>query len=264
MPPVATLLSLPFPGRSLKAGVSHPEAVIAVQRRLNTLGCGPVTENGSFTATTTLAVKRFQARFSDADGVPLKVDGVVGPLTWVALFGSPGEVTGGGTELGMLAVECAHAELPVREVPPGSNRGPRVDEYLRAVGLDPAAGSYAWCAAFVYFCFDKASQRRGRRNPLVKTASVLSHWNRADSHGARRIKAAEAAAEPSLVLPGQIFVMDYGRGVGHTGIVTGLRGGKLLTIEGNTNVGGSREGLGVFAREGRTIGSINKGFLEYA
>ena len=46
-------------------------------------------------------------------------------------------------------------------------------------------------------------------------------------------------------------------------LVTGMRHGKLLTIEGNTNDGGSREGIGVFARHGRTIGSINRGFIEY-
>jgi len=30
--------------------------------------------------TTTIAVKRFQMRFTDADGLPLKVDGIVGPI----------------------------------------------------------------------------------------------------------------------------------------------------------------------------------------
>jgi hypothetical protein len=138
-----------------------------------------------------------------------------------------------------------------------------VDEYLRGVGLNPAAGSFPWCAAFVYFCFGAASARLGRRNPAVKTAGVLAHWNKTDAHGARRIWTADALSEPGLVRPGQVFIIDYGRGVGHTGLVTGMRNGKLLTLEGNTNDGGSREGVGVFARHGRTIGSINRGFIEY-
>ena len=150
------------------------------------------------------------------------------------------------------------------EAPPGSNRGPRVDAYLRAVGLNPGAGSFAWCAAFVYFCFDESSRGHGRKNPLVKTAGVLDHWNRAAQRGARRIKAADALAQPDLVRPGQIFVMDFGGGAGRTGMVRGIRDGKLLTIEGNTNDGGSREGIGVFERTGRTIGSVNKGFLDYS
>jgi hypothetical protein len=38
-----------------------------------------------------------------------------------------------------------------------------------------------------------------------------------------------------------------------------VAGGKLITIEGNTNDGGSREGVGVFLRESRKIAQINKG-----
>ena len=266
MPPVV-VTHLPFPGRTLKAGEANPELVIALQRQLNAAGCGPLVENGLFAEATAAAVKRFQMRFPDVDGVPLKVDGSVGPLTWAALFGAesaaPLPTAAPASSLGLAAIDVARAELGVHEQPPGSNRGPRVDEYLRGVGLNPAGGSFAWCAAFVYFCFGKAAEAAGRRNPLTKTAGVLAHWNRAESSGGRRIKKADAAANPSLVRVGQIFCIDFGGGAGHTGIVTGIQSGKLLTIEGNTNDGGSREGVGVFARQGRTIGSINKGFLEY-
>ena len=263
MPPVNVVVTLPFPGRVIKAGESNPELVLAVQRQLNAAGCGPVPEDGGFTDITTLAVKRFQMRFPDADGLPLKVDGQVGPLTWAALFGAQPAVTDPAGTLAMAAVSFAEAEIGTQEVPPGSNRGPRVDEYLRTVGLDPASGSFAWCAAFVYFCFNEVSRQHGRTNPVVKTAGVLSHWNRAEQAGARRVKAADALARPELVRPGQIFVMDFGKGVGHTGLIREIRAGKLVTIEGNTNTGGSREGVGVFERTGRTIGSINKGFIEY-
>ena len=40
-------------------------------------------------------------------------------------------------------------------------------------------------------------------------------------------------------------------------------GNRLETIEGNTNDGGSREGIGVFRRTGRTIDSINRGFIGF-
>jgi hypothetical protein len=262
--PTTDVFTLAFPGRSIQAGESDPEIVIAIQRRLNAAGCGPVAETGRFSSPTTLAVKRFQMRFTDADGLPLRVDGIVGPVTWAALFGAAPPVVDADAPLLTAAVEQATAEIGVVEDPPGSNRGPRVDAYLRAVGLNPAAGSFAWCAAFVYFCFGEASRVGGRKNPLVKTAGVLDHWSRAEQRGARRIKAADALAQPDLVRPGQIFVMDFGRGAGHTGMVTGIRGGKLVTIEGNTNDGGSREGIGVFERTGRTIGSVNKGFLDYS
>ena len=79
-----------------------------------------------------------------------------------------------------------------------------------------------------------------------------------------RIPAADALARPSLVAPGQIFVLSTGGGLGHVGLVESVDGGVLTTIEGNTNDGGSREGIGVFRRtgpNGRKIASINRGFL---
>jgi len=79
--PTVDSFPLAFPGRALKPGAGEPEAVLAVQRRLNAAGCGPVVESGRFGEPTTIAVKRFQMRFTDADGLPLKVDGIVGPIT---------------------------------------------------------------------------------------------------------------------------------------------------------------------------------------
>ena len=40
-------------------------------------------------------------------------------------------------------------------------------------------------------------------------------------------------------------------------------GVQLTTIEGNTNEGGSREGVGVFRRTARRISAINRGYLSY-
>jgi hypothetical protein len=59
-------------------------------------------------------------------------------------------------------------------------------------------------------------------------------------------------------------VIATGAGFGHTGLVERTSGGKLVTIEGNTNVGGSREGIGVFRRESRKTVDINRGFIDYA
>jgi hypothetical protein len=37
--------------------------------------------------------------------------------------------------------------------------------------------------------------------------------------------------------------------------------GRLVTVEGNSNDGRSREGTGVFRLDRRTIGTINAGFI---
>jgi hypothetical protein len=255
-----------YPGRIVQLGEADSAIVVALQERLVARGCGPLPATGVFDAKTRTAVRLFQGRFPDRTGVPLVVDGKVGPLTWEALFGDgsiPGSTT---TDDALLArvVKIAGDELGVLEVPPGSNRGPRVDEYLRVVGLDAAAGSFPWCAAFVYWCFDQAARGLGRSNPVVRTAGVLNHWRRAAQHGVPRLAAADATANPGRVRPGMIFVQDFGGGAGHTGLVESVQGGRLVTLEGNTNDDGSREGIGVFRRTGRKIVSINKGFIDYA
>ena len=193
----------PFPGRAVKAGEKNATLVREIQRRLNDVGCGPIPASGFFDTPTTAAVKLFQALFPDALPAPAAP---VPPLLQATL-------------------DAAADEIGVLEVPPGSNRGPSVDEYLRTVGLDPAAGSYAWCAAFICWCFGKGAASVGTPNPLPRTAGALSLWRLAGAAGV------------------------------------------LTTIEGNTNDGGSREGIGVFRRtgpNGRKIASINKGFLDVA
>lgn len=255
---------LPYPGRVVKKGHTNKTNVLAVQRQLNSMSCGPIDEDGVFGNQTVGAVKLFQARFPDTDGVPLKIDGEVGPLTWAALFGGQSVPVRNDTTNDLLAsaVHMAVREIGVMEDPRGSNRGPRVDQYVTATGLSPS-GRFAWCACFVFFCYKEAAAALGRSNPVVRTAGVLDHWNRAGAKGVPRITNAQASSNPGLVRPGHIFIMNFGSGLGHTGIVERVTGGKLVTIEGNTNTGGSREGIGVFRRELRKIVDINKGFIDY-
>lgn len=258
--------ALPFPGRVVKVGDAD-ESVLAVQRRLNQVGCGPIDEDGVFGPQTAAAVSLFQARFTDLDGQPLRVDGLIGAITWAALFGrAPVPATpGGAAPLLAEALKVAASQIGVMEQPLGSNRGAEVDRYLTTVGLDPTKGSFPWCAAFVFSCFDEAARALGRTNPVVRTAGVLDHWNQAGAHGIERITAAKAHMHEGLVKPGLIFIIDTGDpgGAGHTGLVERVDQGKLVTIEGNTNDGGAREGVGVFRRTGRRVRDINVGFIDY-
>ena len=66
---------------------SSGEDVLAVQQRLLSLGYDPGLLDGYFGPVTEAAVKEFQA----ANG--LYVDGVVGPITYNALFGEIGQVS---------------------------------------------------------------------------------------------------------------------------------------------------------------------------
>ncbi|MGY1529615.1 CHAP domain-containing protein [Luteimonas sp. A649] len=257
-----------FPGRVIKLGEADSAIVKLVQERLNFTGCGPLRVSGTFDRDhTERAAKLFQARYTDVTGQPLVVDGKIGSLSWGAMFGEDTTPASAGPPSRLLGdvLDVARRQIGVLEKPLGSNRGPEVDLYLQAVGLRPGRSSYAWCVAFTYFCFDTAARRLGCANPHVRTAGVLDHWNRArDNRAAKRITHTAAVNDPGLVQPGQLFVMDYGGGKGHTGLVLEVANGRLTTIEGNTNDGGSREGIGVFQRDARKIAGVNKGFIDYS
>ena len=247
-----------YPGREIKKGETDKRIITAIQNRLQELGIAQFEGLGVFGPKTEQAVKAFQARFSDLNGNPLVADGKVGSITWESLFG-PGSVPSNDiprSEGIHLVLEVARGEIGILEAPPGSNWGPKVQSFLASAGVGFPA---PWCAGFVYWCFEQAAKNAGKKNPVFKTGGVLMHWNKTT---AKKILSKEAIANPGLLKPGQIFIMNFGGGLGHTGLVESVNGGFINVIEGNTNDNGSREGIGVFRRV-RKINSINKGFLEY-
>lgn len=266
--PLGQVEAVPFPGRIVKVGDSDRETVKKIQHRLNSVGCGPIAEDGVFDkAGTERAVKLFQVRFPDVTGRPLESDGKVGSLTWGAMFGVSTVPfnSAAPSALAKAAIDFAVTQIGVMENPLGSNRGPQVDGYLSAVGLNPAGGSFAWCVAFTHFCYKKAAENLGLQNPHIKTAGVLDHWNKAGTKSkVVRVTNAKAVADPGRVKPGSLFIIDLGQGLGHSGMVIEVANGRLVTIEGNTNDNGSRNGIGVFQRDARKISKINKGFIDYS
>ena len=81
-PPPPPSVWPPFPGVVLREGMTGP-SIRQVQERLNTLGANPrLSEDGIFGPRTATAVRTFQQQRG------LNVDGIVGPITWNALFGS--------------------------------------------------------------------------------------------------------------------------------------------------------------------------------
>lgn len=249
-----------YPGRVIKKSEKDKKIVIAVQKQINAKGCGPVDEDGDFQNGTFQAVKLFQTRYTDSQGNSLKPDGEIGPVTWEILFGETKvPVTEEAPNILLAKVlEVAQSQIGVIEDPPLSNRGKEVDEYLRNAGLNPVGQHYSWCMAFVYWCFTKAAEATGKKNPLVKTAGCLAQWNQTTC---KKIPVLEAKANPSLIKPGYVFIIDHGKGMGHTGIVESVNGGFITVIEGNTNSGGSRNGFGVLRRK-RKIGEISKGYID--
>src|SRR5438132_10481940 len=54
------------------------------------------------------------------------------------------------------------------------NRGDRVDEYEKLAGMQ----GEAWCAMFVYWCYEQAAARLGVKNPMPRIfgAAQLEVW----------------------------------------------------------------------------------------
>jgi CHAP domain len=259
-----------YPGRIIKVGEADARIVSALKERLNLLLVFDISAaqwldpaNPDFGPAMKQVVKLFQARHVDRQGRPLKQDGEIGSITWEALFGAasvPASQQPDSRFLSqVLAIAKAQELKRVREVPPNSNRGPQVDEYLKRAGVSPGL---SWCCAFVYWCFDEAAKELKLANPMLRTAGCLDHWNRCAAQGAQRVLAAQAVNNPALVQAGMIFVMDHGNGLGHTGLVENVEGGLMATIEGNTDASRTREGGGVY-RLSRKLKEINKGFIDY-
>lgn len=146
------------------------------------------------------------------------------------------------------ALGIAIGQLGNEEIPRGSNWGKHVEKYLKSVNINYPA---SWCMAFVYWCFNEACKELKIENKLPKTAGVLNFWNLCPKEW--RVTSPEK---------GDIGIMDFGKGKGHTFIVASLKDSKTVnTVEGNSNDEGSREGFEVCRKpNGRKINSC-KGFI---
>lgn len=141
----------------------------------------------------------------------------------------------------MNPLQLAILEIGKEEIPRGSNWGEHVEKYLASVGIYFPA---SWCMAFVYWCVENSDMK----NPLIKTGGVLKQWN--------EVNPIYKSSSPRI---GDIFIMDFGKGLGHTGFVENIVGDLIHTVEGNTNDTGSREGYEVCRRQ-REISKC-KGFI---
>lgn len=148
-------------------------------------------------------------------------------------------------------VTLAEAEVGVTERG-GNNRGPRIAHYQAATNLAP--GPWPWCAAFVAFIL-----REWLRDPRVRWELNLSSdkevevWRCKSARAydwerwGTRIHRAQVFDENTLARAGDFVIFDFS----HIGIVAedqDRHQSPIITIEGNTNAQGSREGDGVWKK----------------
>lgn len=156
-------------------------------------------------------------------------------------------------ELAQKLVEVASGYLGVKEI--AKNRGPEIDAWLLRVGLDPEkVGGHPWCAAAAWCWLDDACKALFVRNPVLRSARVMTLWRKTPSN--------LVSLMPRV---GSIFCHatrpDDIESPGHCGIVMGVGGDHIATIEANTNEAGDREGDCV-ARKLRRLDYVNLGYID--
>jgi len=170
------------------------------------------------------------------------------------------------------------SQIGIREQ--GINTGLQVEKYLNYVNLKKGK---PWCAAFICWVYGQANvdnPRTGWSPDLFKSNKVI--WTKAES---RKLKVESRAYEPGANLPagqagsqdpiaigsrhsrivytyptpgtGDIFGLFFPEKnrIAHAGFIDQWDGTWLITVEGNTNVSGGREGDGVY-RKRRPVKSI--------
>ncbi len=126
----------------------------------------------------------------------------------------------------LLLVKIAQGELGLREKT-GRNDGKRIGEFLTVAGLRRPE---PWCAAFVSWVFAEAGFEKPR-----------SGWS-PDLFPVSRL--ARSA------LPGNVIGIYFPekKRIAHVGLIEKEDGDWLISLEGNTNITGSREGDGVYRK----------------
>jgi len=139
-------------------------------------------------------------------------------------------------------VRRALLDVGIMEMPVGSNRSTRIDEYVRMVGSP--VGSF-WCAAAVAAWFRES----GARIPGIEAGSCdrWMHWAKANGLW--------------TLMPGIGYAVLFGNPADaqHIGIVARIKP-VMASVEGNTSMGGyNRNGFAIDLKEtarDRVIGYV--------
>ncbi|OFX28205.1 MAG: hypothetical protein A2X08_10510 [Bacteroidetes bacterium GWA2_32_17] len=201
-----------------------------------------VTIDGDFGQQTQSAVIEFQKLME------LEPDGIIGSQTFGILCNPLKKAFEpiAGSNIRELVVDYARQHLRNNPRELAQNSGPWVRSYM-----DGNEGkAWAWCMGFVQTILDMAFSTIGKKYTSCIPATF--GCDEVGNHGIlknRLIRNKELRISAEIVKPGDIFLVsktptDWT----HTGIITAIEGDSFITIEGNTNDEGSREGYEVCKR----------------
>jgi hypothetical protein len=175
----------------------------------------------------------------------VSADGADGPVTWNAILSelSTKKDIMNGKDIPEKMVALAREEIGVSEVD-GTNCGPRVDEYKAATWLDPDKG-WPWCAAFICWLVREAINGEDIKFKRPRTAGAWDFENWAKQQDGKGVDLRKPSNED--IKAGDIVVFTFS----HIGLAVKDidSSGYVVTIEGNTNGAGSREGGSVLEKK---------------
>lgn len=133
----------------------HGPKVRYLQELLNKSLTGPRLEvDGIFGPQTEAAVSRFQA------SIGYQIDGVVGPLTWVALKNRTATRHEVRPVKAAIPSEASWMPIATEEIGQteisGDQNNPRIIQYHASTTLHAAADEIPWCSSFVNWCLREA------------------------------------------------------------------------------------------------------------
>ena len=188
----------------------------------------------SNTVKAIAAFQKIKVRMSRPDN-RIDVDG----NTWKHLIQASGGVAATPRTVSSSAfvnslVKIAEGEVGTMEGKK-NNTGVDLEKYKEATWLEP--GAWAWCAAFVCWCYKEALAQHpvgGVSRPQTAAAWGFEKWAEKQS-GVTLIKPA------TTIKKGDIVMFTFS----HIGIaIADESNGSVQTVEGNTNVKGQRDGGG--------------------
>jgi len=211
-----------------------------IQEWLSLQGIGLVTD-GVFGPATEFALQTFQDRSQ------LPVTGRMNRPTFSALT-APLKLTlersktGGSLRTKMRYYARSHLRREPREIG-GQNKGPWVRWYMNG----REGPQYPWCAGFVCTLLAQACDELGDELPIVPSVSVDRLAASAQRNG--RFLAGRKDGPREALRAGDLFLTrKTATDWTHTGVVMRVHDEVMLTVEGNTNDDGAREGYEVCQR----------------
>ncbi|RZK48030.1 MAG: CHAP domain-containing protein [Pedobacter sp.] len=137
------------------------------------------------------------------------------------------------------------AQVGVREQ--GHNAGRKVESYLAAVNLGKG---HAWCAAFICWVYGQAdipNPQTGWSPSLFPSSKVIWQNFEVATHPKWRGQASKA----KIPRTGDIFGIYFAdkKRIAHAGFVDSWQSNWVITVEGNTNPEGYRDGDGVYRKK---------------